>query len=255
MLDTWWTSRPVSTSVQVVAWTHDLRPVRPSQRARGEVLLLVRRGAGRRRRVHPEPHGARGPATPTAELEARSRTSRRGPGCVDRAPGARTRGAPTSSTASRDASAATPTPTSSSTTSPSRGATAVIERTATGSRSGDVGSLNGTYVNHDRVDTSPLARRRRDPGRAVRPDLPLGGEALSMTDDRRRPSRAPVDRRGAREPAATSSPTSRSRRSGSSRARGSSTRSGRRRGTGSSTAPTSTGCAGSCTSRRRTSCR
>ena len=53
----------------------------------------------------------------------------------------------------------------------------------------------------------------------------------------------------------TSSPTSRSRRSGSSRARGCSTPSARRRATASSTRATSTGCAGSCASRRTTTCR
>ena len=53
----------------------------------------------------------------------------------------------------------------------------------------------------------------------------------------------------------TSSPTSRSRRSGSSRARGCSIPSAPRRATASSTRPTSTGCAGSCASRRTTTCR
>ena len=61
------------------------------------------------------------------------------------------------STATSPRSAATPTPTSSSTTSPSPAATRSSSARATAaSRSRDVGSLNGTYVNHDRVDYEPL---------------------------------------------------------------------------------------------------
>ena len=51
----------------------------------------------------------------------------------------------------------------------------VIERAGDEFQIQDVGSLNGTYVNHDRVDYKADRRRRRDPGRAVRADLPGGG--------------------------------------------------------------------------------
>ena len=38
----------------------------------------------------------------------------------------------------------------------------------------DQGSLNGTFVNRQRVESSELSRRRRDPDRQVPADLPRG---------------------------------------------------------------------------------
>ena len=48
---------------------------------------------------------------------------------------------------------------------------AVIERGGDGYEVADAGSLNGTYVDHERVDDAPLRHLRRAPDRAVRPQL------------------------------------------------------------------------------------
>ena len=123
--------------------------------------------------------------------------------------------------------------------------------TATWSR--DVGSLNGTYLNRERIDEAPLANGD---------ELQIGkfklvffaGAGAEVSDV---PWRTGRTCRSARcSPCSrTSSPTSPSRRSASSRARACSTPSARRRATGSSTTPTSSGCAGSCASSGSTSCR
>ena len=93
-------------------------------------------------------------------------------------------------------SAATPTPTSSSTTSPSRAATSSIDRDDDGYVVRDVGSLNGTYVNRERVDEAPLHARRRGPDRPLPAHLRHSasrGSGVTMAE--RAP---PLDRRRSR---------------------------------------------------------
>ena len=132
---------------------------------------------------------------------------------------------------------------------PRRASTATT--TATSLR--DVGSLNGTYVNRERVDEARLRHGDEVQIGRYRLSFVLGGE--------RRDGVSVATRRARRRSAtcsiscATSSPTSRSRRSASSRVRVSSIPSARRRATASSTRPTSSGCASSCASSASTSCR
>ena len=226
-------------------------PVRPPERVRRQLLLVVRQPLAQRGRSDAEPHRAR--RAPGARRGARRGawpSSPRAWGCWSSA-GARTPGAGTCSTATRPRSAATPIPTSSSTTSRCRAATPSVRAGSGGYEVSDVGSLNGTYVDHKRVETAPLHHLARSPDRALRARVPRRDERL--VSSRRDPSTS----RSARcwPSSATSSPTSPSRRSASSRARGSSTRSARRRATASSTRTTSRACGGSSTSRRSTSCR
>ena len=175
----------------------------------------------------------------------------RGHGHARGAARARSRAAGSSSTTRPPRWAATPTPTSSSTTSPCRGATRSSAGVDDGYEVSDVGSLNGTYVDHERVDTAPLHHLADlQIGRFVLVFLLGTGEA-SVSPEQRPTSRSGRCWRSS----ARSSPTSRSPRSGSSRARASSIPSARPRATGSSTTTTSSGCAGSSTSRRSTSSR
>ena len=126
------TSRPHPGGVP---FGHAMPPVRPPERVRGQLLLLVRQPAAPRGRSDAEPHRARRAA------RAR-RGARRGPGRAARghghaggAPGPQRRAAATSSTPRSPPSAATPTPTSSSTTSPCRVATPPSDASTAATRS------------------------------------------------------------------------------------------------------------------------
>ena len=68
-------------------------------------------------------------------------------------------------------SAGTRTPTSSSTTSRCPAATSQIDKDDDGYVLRDVGSLNGTYVNRERVDEARLRPRRRGADRSLPPEL------------------------------------------------------------------------------------
>ena len=92
--------------------------------------------------------------------------------------------------------AATPTATSSSTTSPCRAATPRSRARPRATRSRDVGSLNGTYLNRERIDeaaAAPTATSSRSASSSWC-SWPSGGPGeLTVTAMRA----APVDRRGA----------------------------------------------------------
>ena len=121
--------------------------------------------------------------------------------------------------------AGTPTATSSSTTSPSPASTRRSAATAGASSCATSASLNGTYVNRERIDEVALRDRRRGADRQV-PARLLRRPGLTRAGVRRgRPARA-ATRRGADDASARSwprcartSPTSPSPRSGSSRPR------------------------------------
>ncbi len=150
--------------------------------------------------------------------------------------------------------AATPTPTSSSTTSPCPAATPSSAARPTGYVVRDVGSLNGTYLNRDRIDEAP-ARATATRCRSGKFKLVFLSASETVPVLSRGRSRLPVDRRGPRAAAAgvpghhdLEDPLP--REPGPARPRADAVRA-----TGSSTSPTSTGCAGSCASSASTSCR
>ena len=150
----------------------------------------------------------------------------------------------------RPRSGAIPTATSSSTTSPSRGATPRSISTAATFTVDDVGSLNGTYLNRERIEEAELhSGDELQIGKFRLVFLHRGAGRLSAWPSGRTCRSARSSRCSAR-----SSPTSPSPRSASSRARASSTPSARRRDTASSTSTTSSGCAGSSASSVSTSC-
>ena len=132
--------------------------LRAPQPAGRELLLVVRRAARprpttARSRIHPvDPlQDAPGPRTRSCvDLDDAARRRRRRWSCAPgRNAGHALRARPTAS----PASAATPTATSSSTTSPCRAATPRSSALADGGYVvRDVGSLNGTYVNRERID-------------------------------------------------------------------------------------------------------
>ena len=143
----------------------------------------------RRGRDDAEPHRAR--RAPGARRGARRRPRRaaRGHGHARRAPGPERREPVRARRATSPRSAATPTPTSSSTTSPSRAATPRSRAPAGGYEVRDVGSLNGTYVDHERVETAPLQHLDElQIGRFVLRRSSLGGEAGARERPRGRPS-------------------------------------------------------------------
>ena len=113
----------------------------------------------------------------------------------------------------------------------------------------DAGSLNGTYLNRERVERSPLNDGDELQIGKFKLRLP-GGTACDRVADRPHLSIGEVLACCRR-----SSPTSPSPRSGSSRARACSTPSARRRATGSSTKATSNACGGSCATSVTTSFR
>ena len=120
----------------------------------------------------------------------------------------------------------------------------------------DLGSLNGTYVNQHRIESHRLAGRRRAPGRQVQAHLP--GPAMSTEvagDPPPAQGEGAHDRRRRASSSSASSPTSRSRRSATSRTRSCSRRAARRAATGSTRQPTWIGCARSCASSATSSCR
>ena len=80
-------------------------------------------------------------------------------------------------------SAGTPTPTSSSTTSPSRAATPPCRGPTAATRSPTSASLNGTYVDHQRVDACAAAPPRRPPDRPVRARVPRRRSARMSHDE------------------------------------------------------------------------
>ena len=97
------------------------------------------------------------------------------------------RGRRSTPTASPRRSAARPTARSSSTTSPSRASTpcSVQQRRSAGSVE-DQGSLNGTFVNRERVESAQLERRRRAPDRQIPAHLPPALMARPSAPSRRR---------------------------------------------------------------------
>ena len=86
----------------------------------------------------------------------------------------------------RRRSAARPSARSSSTTSPSPASTPSSRRTATAGQLEDQGSLNGTFVNRERVETADAQRRRRAPDRQVPAHVPPALMAMTEAPSRRR---------------------------------------------------------------------
>ena len=135
-------ARPAArTSARPAARPHHHRASEVGHRQRPAAGRRRRRGAGRGRPAGRDPRAPPpGPASPSTTTSPRS--------------------------------AATPTATSSSTTSPCRGATPRSRRGPDGQYVlSDVGSLNGTYLNRERIEEAALRERRRAPGRQVQAGL------------------------------------------------------------------------------------